>query len=207
MYLDYLLTAVQGMLRHTSGSVIPILQYMQDGHYTQEKAATLLRGQNHKAQSGLREMAAALSDLNNSLVFQLGHCILGRRDMLLQNMKNGSSDDTFTEMRHSTKSTDFTLPPALIKKAKSEIENKQENSYSAHAMNWTTSQLASAIKIAMRQPAHTPAKQGPKRKWENTPTPQSPAQPKRQKTESAPKPFNSKAKAKKKNAHKKKQDR
>ena len=96
-------------------------------------------------------------------------------------MRNGTSDDTFTELRHATVAAEQVLDKTLLKRAKKEIEDKQEKSYTAHSSNLSARQLASIAAIAIAlSGTKTPCKQqqqAPKRKWtgnqtaETAPTP------------------------------------
>lgn len=69
------------MMRNQSDSIHPELQHMEDSVYNSETAATPEAG---------------------SIVYQLGSSVLGSCDMFLQNIQNGTSNNTFTAFWNST---------------------------------------------------------------------------------------------------------
>ena len=203
--MDFLLAGAQSVLRDQSDSTNAVLQYMHHEVYTPTQAEAILKVRNHEAQAFLRDMASSLADLNNNLVYQLGANTVSRRDMYLNNLRNGCSEETFAELRTSTINSDQVLDAPLLKKAKKEIESKQDTNYSNHRSNLSARDLDLIATLTAgrnpRQQSKKPQQQRnkpQKRKWagaeqETSSAPKAPTYKKQD-----PKPFSSNRKGKKK---------
>ena len=139
--LDYFLAVTQNVLRIQLEAIPATFKHLSDKVYSQEEAIKILRIQNHEAQCSLREMAVAMADLNNSLVYQLGASVTARRDTLLTNLKNGTEDSTFTSLRYATIAAEDLLDHKLLAEARKEIDAHQPKTYGHHAQNLNERQL------------------------------------------------------------------
>jgi len=198
-FIDYNLTCLQQMLRRQSESIPTTFKYVEQKVYTLEQASKILRQQNHHSQYAAKEIASGLSDLNNLLVAQLGTNTLSRRDMYLNNLKNGSKEETFSNLRYGSIQSEFIFDPPTLKQAKMEIDNQSERSYGNHKDNMTAAQMqqvsiiAAAIQAAQKKSGNTKPPQ--KRNWSAQEDPPSSNAKRHKKKET--KPFSSSNKTKK----------